>query len=123
MGNTPAYAGKTPSSLRDFPAHRKHPRLRGEDPGAILLMTDETETPPLTRGRHLVKSISSSYLRNTPAYAGKTQREDHERSAPWKHPRLRGEDLNADKTVESEAGNTPAYAGKTRAIRRWPRKG
>ena len=134
VGNTPAYAGKTPSPEargdegRKHPRLRgedggrrvlpplmgKHPRLRGEDPRVSVFCGSSSETPPLTRGR-------------------RSQREAEPRSRQ-KHPRLRGEDQQNNGPVGyvSETppltrgrpasviepnlfvGNTPAYAGKTR---------
>ena len=52
VGNTPAYAGKTP---------RVHDKRR-----------DLPETPPLTRGRRRMGWARVHWPRNTPAYAGKT---------------------------------------------------
>ena len=78
-----------------------------------------------------------SIVRNTPAYAGKTRRQQAEKSRDEKHPRVCGEDLTAvsqpativetpprmrGRPVERvENGfdhrNTPAYAGKTEGHR------
>ena len=92
-----------------------------------------SETPPLTRGRLLAALMAREADGNTPAYAGKTL---HIPLSPYrtrKHPRLRGEDLQANnvcvtgqetppltrgrrkrlKTFKRKIGNTPAYAGKT----------
>ena len=74
------------------------------------------------------------YLRNTPAYAGKTYRDQDGTVHRKKHPRVCGEDrvntyynAKAEETPprmrgrlfpiqiqESRIRNTPAYAGKTR---------
>ena len=96
------------------------------------------ETPPLTRGRLIDTSIGWKVLRNTPAYAGKTQCSIHPVKRRGKHPRLRGEDtpncrearlpletppLTRGRRLKKAKpgvrhGNTPAYAGKT-GRRRW----
>ena len=93
------------------------------------------ETPPRMRGRLPVVRIHQPLPRNTPAYAGKTRRQAHGRRAPWKHPRVCGEDNWRSMMVfslletpprmrgrqmqagghEAVEGNTPAYAGKTSA--------
>ena len=93
-GNTPAYAGKTwnPHAMRA--GKGKHPRLRGEDYSAERQGKREAETPPLTRGRQFGTYVRLIWDGNTPAYAGKTQFASAWRRAPWKHPRLRGEDSN-----------------------------
>ena len=70
--NTPACAGKTRSTFRDWCEEKKHPRLRGED----LSEKVRTETE----------------VRNTPACAGKTGESPYPESKHRKHPRLRGED-------------------------------
>ena len=112
-GNTPAYAGKTPYSVRVRMPLQKHPRLRGEDNVRTTLTVNRMETPPLTRGRLGVLNPVMRLLGNTPAYAGKTTSgilfgsESEEtppltrgrRTQPHRHPGARG--------------NTPAYAGKT----------
>ena len=72
MGNTPAYAGKTPFFVLFAFVSWKHPRLRGEDPETVTI-------PPNLSG-------------NTPAYAGKTGSELRASGRGRKHPRLRGED-------------------------------
>ena len=92
MGNTPAYAGKTPSPEARGDEGRKHPRLRGEDFRDENLIDSVPETPPLTRGRLNVTTEHLMQLRNTPAYAGKTASNLDTRKEAKKHPRLRGED-------------------------------
>ena len=77
------------------------------------MATTRPETPPLTRGRRKSWSV--------------------QRSSPWKHPRLRGEDAyggtrqpvdretppltrgrrRIPRSTPPRARNTPAYAGKT----------
>ena len=132
-GNTPAYAGKTDSSLRSIVAREKHPRLRGEDHEGIPVLDINEETPPLTRGRLSCSCLCSFFVGNTPAYAGKTCLAHVCAPCLWKHPRLRGEDasgidvnLNSMETppltrgrpvdpmvMKAPSRNTPAYAGKT----------
>ena len=117
LGNTPAYAGKTPLPAASAAKCEKHPRLRGEDSLADLSGRLDGETPPLTRGRPdgVIAKL----------HAGQ------------KHPRLRGEDIAADEGVGQgvetppltrgrrewdrydrfSTRNPPAYAGKTRPSR------
>ena len=52
--NTPACAGKTPKLWTVSAPLQKHPRLRGEDLCRETFYLEETETPPLARGRPLV---------------------------------------------------------------------
>ena len=72
QGNTPAYAGKTPSRNRSRTTDWKHPRLRGEDLFPHQIREILPETPPLTRGRPVERLMHLAHHGNTPAYAGKT---------------------------------------------------
>ena len=134
--NTPAYAGKTHRCTPCSGPTWKHPRLRGED----LLLSERVkgrgETPPLTRGRRWCRITVRRFLRNTPAYAGKTLSIFSLISFLQKHPRLRGEDeagaaladrlpetpplTRGRREVDLESAtwtrNTPAYAGKTAGL-------
>ena len=85
------------------------------------------------RGRPSVSSNFFSFLRNTPAYAGKTSPAGAQSRSGRKHPRVCGEDMHGQMTIPGtgetpprmrgrprmvaatvdESGNTPAYAGKT----------
>ena len=134
-GNTPACAGKTPCADSRRGPGEKHPRLRGEDAELTWQATAALETPPLARGRRRGSHGGRQGERNTPACAGKTSGTPSSRRLPWKHPRLRGEDLDLQHQSEREEEtpplargrheavlimhrrfrNTPACAGKTRA--------
>ena len=87
------------------------------------------------RGRLSMIYSHRGYLRNTPAYAGKTYRDQDGTVHRKKHPRVCGEDrvntyynAKAEETpprmrgrllavhiAKAVPGNTPAYAGKTRS--------
>ena len=90
--NTPAYAGKTARHMTFSEDVQKHPRLRGEDLAKKVKEKEERETPPLTRGRLLMKFYEAMKIGNTPAYAGKTMTFAAVATSTEKHPRLRGED-------------------------------
>ena len=133
VGNTPAYAGKTLMIICLYAADWKHPRVCGEDGAALPAAVFTEETPPRMRGRPSVSSNFFSFLRNTPAYAGKTIPLAPRRHGGEKHPRVCGEDvaiLAKGNWLEEtpprmrgrhavtlrngkKGGNTPAYAGKT----------
>ena len=109
---TPAYAGKRPRTALGAPSRWDHPRLRGEktdlEPADEALMG----SPPLTRGKDDPSGTLPSYLRITPAYAGK--------SAVCKtlilrirdHPRLRGEKRAPLQAQHITAGSPPLTRGK-----------
>ena len=91
------------------------------------------ETSPHTRGEPCRRRIQLGRPGNIPAYAGRTRTNRVRVPRPWKHPRIRGENI----AVEAEApdpsetsphtrgelagdrlskvfhGNIPAYAGRT----------
>ena len=133
LGNTPACAGKTTGGLQAEIRAQKHPRLRGEDETQKARRRVDLETPPLARGRLLLEINRGERKGNTPACAGKTSRGFPLGFFCRKHPRLRGEDIDAktgkDRATETpplargrhndsantqtDLGNTPACAGKT----------
>ena len=69
-GNTPAYAGKTPSGKERAWRCRKHPRVCGEDSQKPTGKQLALETPPRMRGRLFCLFNQVQFGRNTPAYAG-----------------------------------------------------
>ena len=90
--NTPAYAGKTPQRPPRRSRGEKNHRVCGEDSGLPLRRLRERETPPRMRGRRKSAMSSTTSARNTPAYAGKTNRKLHRCQCTAKHPRVCGED-------------------------------
>ena len=133
LRNTPACAGKTRFSAWKRHKLKKHPRVRGEDESGTYHTGTHGETPPRARGRLEAQPFLKNRLGNTPACAGKTHVSENQERHRWKHPRVRGEDLNGGGAtfnlpetpprargrlvcIESYlAGfrNTPACAGKT----------
>ena len=133
IGNTPAYAGKTPQVSRKASRGRKHPRVCGEDRRLTAGAWSGAETPPRMRGRLAAKLERDFFTGNTPAYAGKTPVVCDRTRTGRKHPRVCGEDFidyamyfSPGETpprmrgrpvlstlTRSCQGNPPAYAGKT----------
>ena len=134
FGETPPLTrGRLRASSPGATASRKHPRLRGEDWFTSSSSRPFSETPPLTRGRLSTGDPIPQHAGNTPAYAGKTAVVNWRSSMPWKHPRLRGEDIwrmaaslplretppltrgrQGKRLIDAvDDRNTPAYAGKT----------
>ena len=91
-GNTPAYAGKTTAPNASNKENKKHPRVCGEDLNMADINTRIPETPPRMRGRLDVSSNAIRIVRNTPAYAGKTEKKQISKAVREKHPRVCGED-------------------------------
>ena len=87
----PAHAGKTlrrPLAARVTAAH---PRSRGENSGAILLMYLMHGSSPLTRGKQRPQLRRRLRQRLIPAHAGKTSAPPGLTSSRPAHPRSRGE--------------------------------
>ena len=68
---TPAYAGKIGGPEAARGALRVHPRIRGEDSIAAVMTSEQSGSPPHTRGR--LPADEPEVVRGgfTPAYAGK----------------------------------------------------
>ncbi len=111
-GNTPAYAGKMLYCGDYFSLLWEHPRLRGEDVGAVAFNADGPGTPPPTRGRYFGLSRGSGEPGNTPAYAGKICSIAKVISFPREHPRLRGEDETSTSGAASNMGTPPPTRGR-----------
>ena len=116
-GITPAYAGKSISSLCSYAFHKDHPRLCGEKPKMRVLQMPVTGSPPPMRGKALVCISYTACSRITPAYAGKsTSRSSCFAAFAGSPPPMRGKVRAAGKP-QAEKGITPAYAGKSASTR------
>ena len=71
-GITPAYAGKSRQWYIDLAKKRDHPRLCGEKSAKPRGMVCEIGSPPPMRGKVGYRSRSFLTFRITPAYAGKS---------------------------------------------------
>ena len=69
---TPAYAGKSRQWYIDLAKKRDHPRLCGEKSAKPRGMVCEIGSPPPMRGKVGYRSRSFLTFRITPAYAGKS---------------------------------------------------
>ena len=117
-GNTPACAGKTRRFSSRWGVVRKHPRLRGEDKPSANKQALTEETPPLARGRRLKRFLLACVSGNTPACAGKTAVYKIPATLTWKHPRLRGEDLDGPSASRYVAETPPLARGRRGKLRR-----
>ena len=112
LGNTPACAGKTTDSPAEYPQHREHPRVRGEDGRQCQRALHPAGTPPRARGRRMAPASTTSGEGNTPACAGKTNLKGSIRMTSRTPPRARGRHRQVRHRY-GRHGNTPACAGKT----------
>ena len=132
-GITPAYAGKTCLETNSPRLSQDHPRIRGKDEFADVLICLEQGSPPHTRERLSNRKLELAVCRITPAYAGKTEIVKSRLCICQDHPRIRGKDFASSDCFPNVAGSpphtrerrpahffvivftgiTPAYAGKT----------
>ena len=70
------------------------------------------ETPPLARGRRIIRESARSFLGNTPACAGKTSGESPQETPAQKHPRLRGEDYMEAQSLRPTLETPPLARGR-----------
>ena len=136
-GNIPAYAGRTGCPKNPARLRQKHPRIRGENTPQHLAGGRITETSPHTRGEHRRSVFMRARQGNIPAYAGRTDAKAEKTAQLEKHPRIRGENVEAlfgsASILETSphtrgepgnvliplkiAGNIPAYAGRTIGVK------
>ena len=92
LGITPACAGKTRTRSTRGQRSRDHPRMRGEDQGAL--------SPNAPNGRI------------TPACAGKTSSVHPKSQFETDHPRMRGEDAETVMKFVQDIGSPPHARGR-----------
>ena len=112
--NIPAYAGKTTnrSSVRGCAA--EHPRVCGENLIATLSKLHPRGTSPRMRGKRLPTDNANPYMRNIPAYAGKTDTERTPSCLSKEHPRVCGENPQRLARDDYQRGTSPRMRGKPR---------
>ena len=141
IGITPAYAGKNSSSVAMSRAFTDHPRVCGEKCCFGSSCSPSTGSPPRMRGKGLRDLVEVSFVRITPAYAGKSDMHANGFCCPKDHPRVCGEKpfglpscLNfagspprmrgkdsCGAEFQQPSGITPAYAGKSHVVDTiWP---
>ena len=130
---TPAYAGKSDRGHGGQSRPRDHPRVCGEKITISAKSRKNSGSPPRMRGKGTDTWYHLSFLRITPAYAGKSpehvrasrHEKDHPRVCgekialadlpdefPGSPPRMRGKEF-FDKSRSNCIRITPAYAGKS----------
>ena len=88
---TPACAGNRAADTSPRTLSWDHPRLRGEQRKWAVTEICRIGSPPLARGTACAYQHGTRRRRITPACAGNSAACAEEKSAPWDHPRLRGE--------------------------------
>ncbi len=100
--NTPAYAGKTDACEIPNSAAWEHPRVCGENVRRISAKVLSRGTPPRMRGKLSTEVPVIVVVRNTPAYAGKTDPRQSMRGEEKEHPRVCGENASRPACLPGE---------------------
>ena len=117
VGLIPACAGKTGSPASLTSGGRAHPRVCGENEGALRSVLARWGSSPRVRGKLTPITIVAIPTRLIPACAGKTVRDRSRAAADRAHPRVCGENaLVVWENVEG-AGSSPRVRGKRRERR------
>ena len=112
----PAHAGKTMQRYPDHCGNAAHPRSRGENDERGGIVSLETGSSPLTRGKRAVTPPTLTGWGLIPAHAGKTGNLRVFGHFSRAHPRSRGENARAASTARSTAGSSPLTRGKHVAV-------
>ncbi len=113
--NTPTCVGKTKLGLMPLRLNQKHPHLRGEDRSAQTVSSTKIETPPPAWGRRAGSPFGALIWGNTPTCVGKTASLVGKLISAWKHPHLRGEDLQEGLLMSNQRETPPPAWGRRRA--------
>ncbi len=90
-GITPACAGKSCRHRLPCDPPRDHPRMRGEKRARWHAIDKEQGSPPHARGKAHFTESQYTYMRITPACAGKRAAQFRQDVEQRDHPRMRGE--------------------------------
>ena len=135
--STPACAGQTRSSPRQFLTRGLYPRVRGANAAHASPLPVREPLPPRARGKHFSRAGLTVEDTSTPACAGQTRRGRGRSRGGGLYPRVRG--ANLDGVLRGGGGeplpprargklsatmilfmtgtSTPACAGQTRLVR------
>ena len=108
----PAHAGKTHWSPSRKITAAAHPRSRGENCDADLLVRDPDGSSPLTRGKPSSNPTGSAPCGLIPAHAGKTLPPGIASVRTPAHPRSRGENHRLEIGCHDQSGSSPLTRGK-----------
>ena len=110
----PAWAGKTcPFGVVEaFPG--AHPRVGGENGGEVCRSDGHGGSSPRGRGKLTGALLSNGDRRLIPAWAGKTTTCSRCASVSPAHPRVGGENSQAEEMMRPRTGSSPRRRGKRR---------
>ena len=109
---TPAYAGKSVAFSFCLLLVQDHPRLCGEKLDYVLTVINFQGSPPPMRGKATGGNNHSWFVRITPAYAGKSRKNQFDVVPDQDHPRLCGEKFKIAFVRFARSGSPPPMRGK-----------
>ena len=112
LGITPAWAGKSSTLTKSFPAIQNHPRVGGEKCIEVCPVVVLQGSPPRGRGKEIVDVTEWPTNRITPAWAGKSAHELFEVIPNEDHPRVGGEKGSRYREQVRALGSPPRGRGK-----------
>ena len=111
-GITPACAGKRLLSSMPSDSSWDHPRVCGEKPCLLTLMSTTPGSPPRVRGKEVETLLHFNWVGITPAYAGKRVSRSPAKTGEWDHPRVCGEKARTLIVQDEPQGSPPRVRGK-----------
>ena len=112
----PACAGKTGFGGGRSRRWRAHPRVCGENAAGVYLMYRRRGSSPRVRGKRAGGGARGGACGLIPACAGKTLRSWWTCTTRTAHPRVCGENLDADLESVSPQGSSPRVRGKREVV-------
>ena len=109
---TPACAGKRAGPNNSLTGNQDHPRVCGEKLLHGAHHAKSWGSPPHVRGKALHFNPHRTGFGITPAYAGKSSRNETCWHRPWDHPRVCGEKPDNEFDEEYFEGSPPRMRGK-----------
>ena len=109
---TPVHAEKSAPCWARVRGLRDHPRPRGEKTHAGAGKMPELGSPPSTRGKEELHTLSSIYFGITPVHAGKSKSLISKLFCTQDHPRPRGEKCQSSNRTGTSGGSPPPTRGK-----------
>ena len=112
LGTSPRMRGKPSSTSAIVSSIAEHPRVCGENELRAVGEKGRLGTSPRMRGKPGEPRKSHDFLRNIPAYAGKTAAMHFAFDQQTEHPRVCGENAVAPLVGEISSGTSPRMRGK-----------
>ena len=110
-GITPACAGNSSSAASSTSPSQDHPRVCGEQVGAVAEMPRARGSPPRVRGTEDLRRQGGGHRGITPACAGNRWGSSAKSPHSWDHPRVCGEQFLAYPPKQRYKGSPPRVRG------------